>query len=70
MDLGSPQEIFAIVIWHAHNMPKVYHDVIVQVADDPDFKNRSAPSSTTTRTTPPAWASAPTANISRRAKAS
>ena len=38
MDLGSPSEIFAIVIWHAHNTAKVYHDVIVQVADDPDFK--------------------------------
>ncbi len=37
MDFGSPQEIFAIVLWHAHNMAKVYHDVIVQVADDPDF---------------------------------
>ena len=37
LDLGSPQEIFAVVIWHAHNMAKVYHDVIVQVADDPDF---------------------------------
>ena len=37
MDLGSLQEIFALVIWHAHNMAKVYHDVIVQVADDPDF---------------------------------
>jgi hypothetical protein len=37
MDFGSPQEIFALVIWHAHNMAKVYHDVIVQVSDDPDF---------------------------------
>jgi hypothetical protein len=37
LDLGSPSEIFAIVIWHAHNMAKIYHDVIVQVADDPDF---------------------------------
>ncbi|OQC27057.1 MAG: F5/8 type C domain protein [Verrucomicrobia bacterium ADurb.Bin063] len=37
MDLGSPQEIFAVVIWHAHNMAKVYRDVIVQVADDADF---------------------------------
>ena len=37
MDFGSPQEIFAVVIWHAHNMAKVYHDVIVQVADDADF---------------------------------
>ena len=37
MDFGNPQELFALVIWHAHNMAKVYHDVIVQVADDPDF---------------------------------
>lgn len=39
MDFGSPQEIFAIVIWHAHLAAKVYHDVVVQVADDPDFIN-------------------------------
>ena len=38
MDLGSPAEIFAIVIWHAHAVAKVYHDVIVQVSDDPEFK--------------------------------
>ncbi len=37
MDLGTPQEIFALVIWHAHNAAKVYHDVIVQAADDQDF---------------------------------
>jgi hypothetical protein len=37
MDLGAPNEIFAIVIWHAHNTPKVYHDVIVQAADDAEF---------------------------------
>jgi hypothetical protein len=37
MDFGRPQELFALVIWHAHNMAKVYHDVIVRVADDPDF---------------------------------
>ena len=37
MDFGSPQEIFAIVIWHAHNTAKVYHDVIVQAADNADF---------------------------------
>jgi hypothetical protein len=38
MDLGRPRELFAIVVWHAHNMLKVYHDVVVQAADDPDFK--------------------------------
>ncbi len=37
LDFGSPQEVFAVVIWHAHNAAKVYHDVIVQVADDQDF---------------------------------
>jgi hypothetical protein len=37
MDFGSPQQLVALVIWHAHNLAKVYHDVIVQVSDDPDF---------------------------------
>jgi hypothetical protein len=37
MDLGAPHELFAIVIWHAHNAQKVYHSVIVQLCDDPDF---------------------------------
>ena len=39
MDLGRDYEIFAIVIWHAHNTAKIYHGVIVQAADDPDFIN-------------------------------
>ena len=37
MDFGRPQELFALVIWNDHNMAKVYHDVIVGVADAPDF---------------------------------
>jgi hypothetical protein len=37
LDLGSPQEIFALVVWHAHNTAKVYHSVVVQAADDQDF---------------------------------
>ncbi len=41
LDLGAPHEIFAIVLWHAHNTPKVYHDVIVKVADDADFKTNA-----------------------------
>jgi hypothetical protein len=36
-DLGSAQEIYAVVFWHAHDIAKVYRAVIVQVADDPDF---------------------------------
>lgn len=38
-DLGSAQEIYAVVIWHAHDTPKVYRDVIVQVADDAAFSS-------------------------------
>ena len=37
LDFGSRQEIYAVALWHAHNMAKAYHDVIVQVADSPDF---------------------------------
>jgi hypothetical protein len=38
MDLGKEADIFAVVIWHAHATAKVYHDIIVQVSDDPEFK--------------------------------
>jgi hypothetical protein len=38
LDFEKPKELFAIVIWHAHNAVKVYRDVVVQVADDPNFK--------------------------------
>src|SRR5580658_1804536 len=37
IDLGSPDEIYAIVIWHGHDEPKVYHAVVAQVADDEAF---------------------------------
>ncbi len=37
VDLGAPSELFAVVLWHAHNTAKVYQDVIVQLSDDPDF---------------------------------
>lgn len=36
-DLGAPKEIYAIVVWHYHSAPRVYKDVIVQIADDQDF---------------------------------
>jgi len=38
VDLERSCEIIAIVIWHQHQVPKVYRDVIVQVSDDPQFK--------------------------------
>jgi hypothetical protein len=37
IDLGEPCTIYAIVIWHDHRWLQVFHDVIIQVADDPDF---------------------------------
>jgi hypothetical protein len=37
IDLESPQEIWAILFWHYHKQSRVYYDVVVQVADDPDF---------------------------------
>ncbi len=37
IDLGAPHTIYAIVIWHYHKQPRVYYDVVVQIADDADF---------------------------------
>ncbi|MHB1306248.1 MAG: discoidin domain-containing protein [Limisphaerales bacterium] len=37
VDLEKKHKIYAIILWHAHNTWQVYHDVVVQVADDPDF---------------------------------
>ena len=37
VDLGEAAKIYAIAIWHDHRWVQVFHDVIVQVADDPDF---------------------------------
>jgi len=37
IDLQAPCRIQAVVFWHYHANPRVYHDVVVQVGDDPDF---------------------------------
>ena len=37
IDLGAPAEIFAFGLWHYHAEGRVYHDIVIQVADDPDF---------------------------------
>ena len=37
IDLDAVHEIYAIVVWHYHKQPHVYFDVVVQVADDPNF---------------------------------
>ena len=37
IDLKEPCLIYAIPIWHYHGEGRVYHDFVVQAADDPDF---------------------------------
>lgn len=37
IDLEQKHVIYAIVVWHFHQSARVYHDVVVQVSDDPDF---------------------------------
>lgn len=37
IDLGAKHNIYAILFWHYHRQARVYNDVVVQVADDPDF---------------------------------
>ena len=37
IDLGPEHDIYAILVWHFHMLPRIYFDVVVQVADDPDF---------------------------------
>jgi hypothetical protein len=37
IDLKQKYAIHAILLWHFHMSARVYHDVVVRVADDPDF---------------------------------
>ena len=39
IDLETSREIFAIALWHYHSQARAYHDVVVQVSDDPEFGN-------------------------------
>lgn len=39
VDLGQTYAIQAVVMWHDHRYIQVMHDVIVQVSDDPEFKD-------------------------------
>ena len=38
IDLEGPADISAVVVWHYHAEGRVYHSVVVQVSDDPEFK--------------------------------
>jgi hypothetical protein len=37
IDLEAKHEIYAIAMWHYHKQARVYFDVVVLAADDPDF---------------------------------
>jgi len=37
IDLEDEFDIYAITLWHFHKQGRVYSDVVVQIADDPDF---------------------------------
>ena len=37
IDLAQEANIYAITVWHYHSQERVYHDVVVQVSDDPTF---------------------------------
>lgn len=37
IDLEEKFDIHAILVWHFHGEARIYHDVVVQVADDADF---------------------------------
>ncbi|MBW7866143.1 MAG: discoidin domain-containing protein [Candidatus Hydrogenedentes bacterium] len=39
IDLGAEHEIYAILLWHFHEGKRVYFDVVVQVANDAEFKD-------------------------------
>jgi hypothetical protein len=37
VDLGATHSIYAIALWHFHIDPRIYRDVVIQIADDKDF---------------------------------
>ena len=37
IDLEAEAWIYAIAVWHYHSQARAYHDVVVQLADTPDF---------------------------------
>jgi hypothetical protein len=39
IDLEQQADIQAIWLWHFHSQRRAYHDVIVQISDDPKFSS-------------------------------
>jgi hypothetical protein len=40
VDLEKPSIIYAVYLWHYFREARSYHDVIIQVSDDPEFKTK------------------------------
>jgi hypothetical protein len=38
VDLGAESTIYAIAMWHDHRYIQAFHDVILQISNDPEFK--------------------------------
>ena len=38
IDLEESKEIYNVWIWHFHSQKRAYHDIVVQISDDPEFK--------------------------------
>jgi len=38
VDLGGSARVDAVAVWHFHSQARVYHDVVIQISDDPEFK--------------------------------
>ena len=38
IDLEKTSTVSAIWLWHFHSQKRAYHDVIIQISDDPEFK--------------------------------
>jgi hypothetical protein len=38
IDLGATSKVAAVAVWHFHSQARVYHDVIIQISDDAEFK--------------------------------
>lgn len=39
IDLKGRHAVYAVLVWHYHKQPVVYHDVLVQLADDREFSS-------------------------------
>ncbi len=39
IDLEQSSSISAVWVWHYHSQKRAYHDVIIQVSDDPEFSS-------------------------------